>query len=345
MKKNITFIAALTMLLMFAGSCSRTERLSIYNWSYYTPHSVIEQFEKEFGVRVIYDEFASNEEMYAKLRAGGSGYDIIFPSQDYTSIMIQQGMLERLDKSLLPNLRNLDPIMMKKANYDPHNDYSVPYYWGLAGIIVNTAMVPDFEKCWSIFARSDLRGRMTMLDDMREVIGGALAHLGFSVNSKNPAEIEAARDHILNHWRPNLAKFDAETFGKGYANGDFWVVHAFPEAVFEEIADNEQLMRDTFFFIPPGGPAYIDNMIILKGSKNVELAHKFINFIHRPEIYAEFADVFGFPATANVPARQHKQGPSWYEIEDLIGRDLTEDLGEALTLYHQAWFDSIRIGN
>ena len=345
MKKTIVFSAALAALLMVIGSCSRGERLSIYNWSYYTPHSVIEQFEKEFGIRVVYDEFASNEEMYAKLRAGGSGYDIIFPSQDYTSIMIKQGMLERLDKSLLPNIRNLDPVMLQKITYDPDLEYSVPYYWGLAGIIVNKAMVPDYEESWSIFARSDLNGRMTMLDDMREVMGGALAYLGFSVNTKDIAEIEAAREHILIHWRPNLAKFDGETFGKGYANGDFWVVHAFPEAVFEEIADNEQLMRDTVFFIPPGGPAYIDNMVILRNSKNRELAHKFMNFIHRPEIYAEFADTFGFPATANVPARELKQGPSWYKIEDLFGRDLTEDLGETLSLYHDAWFNSIRIGN
>jgi len=345
MKKKIVLIMGLAVLVLLAGSCSRREKLSIYNWSYYTPQSVIEQFEKEFNVRVIYDEFASNEEMFAKLMAGGSGYDIVFPSQDYTSIMIQRGMLARLDRSLLPNLQHLDPIMLQKATYDPNMNFSVPYYWGLAGIIVNTARVPDFEKCWSIFARTDLAGRMTMLDDMREVMGGALAHLGFSVNSTNPEEIEAARNHINTHWRPNLSKFDSETFGKGYANGDFWVVHAFPEVVYEEIMDNPQLMRDTLFFIPPGGPAYIDNMVILANSRNIELAHKFINFIHRPEIYAEFADEFGFPATANVAARRYKQGPAWYEIEDLLGRDLTMDLGEALRIYHDAWFNSIRIGN
>jgi spermidine/putrescine transport system substrate-binding protein len=345
MKKNIVLGVALAALVFLTGSCTRRETLSIFNWSYYTPQAVIEQFEREFGVRVIYDEFASNEEMFAKLMAGGAGYDIVFPSQDYTAIMIHHGMLERLDHSLLPNLKHLDPVMLQKKTYDPDMNYSVPYYWGLAGIIVNTAMVPNFEKCWSIFARADLRGRMTMLDDMREVMGGALAHLGFSVNSTNPAEIEAARAYINANWRPNLAKFDSETFGKGYANGDFWVVHAFPEVVYEEIEDNPQLMRDTVFFIPPGGPAYIDNMVILRNSRNVELAHKFINFIHRPEIYAAFADEFGFPATANVPARDYKQGPSWYELEDLIGRDLTMDLGEALGLYHDAWFNSIRIGN
>ena len=336
----------LAALVMAAFSCKGRERLYIYNWSYYTPHSVIEQFEKEFGVKVIYDEFASNEELYAKLKTGASGFDIIFPSQDYVSIMINQGMLEKIDKSLIPNLKNIDPIVLEKATYDPAMDYSVPYYWGAAGIAVNTAMVPDYEKDWSVFGRQDLSGRMTMLDDMREVIGNALAHLGYSVNSKNPAEIEAAKNLVNNHWKPNLAKFDSEAFGKGYANNEFWVVHAFAEVVYEEIADNEQLINDTVFFIPPqNGPGYIDNMCILKDAKNKELAHKFINFIHRPEIYAEFCDEFGFPATVNVPARQYKQGAAWYQIEDLLGRELPEDLGSDMALYNDAWFNSIRVGN
>jgi len=344
------FLALLAAFIMpamvFGGGGSAKGRLYIYNWTYYTPDSVIEKFEREHGVKVIYDEFASNEDMYAKLRTGGSGYDIVFPTGDYVSIMIQQNMLERIDRSKIPNLRNIDPVVLQKAVYDPNMDFSVPYYWGAAGVIVNTARVPNYQESWSIFSRSDLRGRMTMLDDMREVMGDALAHLGFSVNSKNPQEIEAAKNLINNEWKPNLTKFDAEAFGKGFANGEFWVVQGYAEVVFEEIADNEQLIKDTKFFIPPkGGPAYLDSMCILKGAKNADLAHKFIDFIHRPEIYAEFCDIFGFPATVNVPARQHKQGDSWYEIEDLAHTELKEDVGAALELYNNAWFNSIRAGN
>jgi spermidine/putrescine transport system substrate-binding protein len=318
----------------------------VYNWSYYTPPSVIEKFEKEYKVRVVLDEYASNEEMYTKLRSGGSGYDLVFPSQDYVSIMINQGMFEKIDKSLIPNLSNIDSTIFGKITYDPTMEYSVPYYWGAAGIIVNTGKVPDYEKSWAIFGRSDLRGRMTMLDDMREVMGDALVHLGYSVNSKSAREIEAARDLINNQWKPNLTKFDADAFGKGYANGEFWVVQGYAEVVYEEILDDEQLMRDTVFFIPPqGGPGYIDSMCILKGSKNKELAHKFIDFIHRPEIYAEFCDFFGFPATANAPARRFIEGPTWYQQTDIAGTELKDDLGAALELYNNAWFNSIRAGN
>jgi spermidine/putrescine transport system substrate-binding protein len=320
-------------------------RLYIYNWTYYTPDSVIEKFEEEYGVEVIYDEFASNEEMYAKLQAGGSGYDVIFPSGDYVSIMVNQGMLEKIDKSKLSNLGNVDPLVLQKATYDPNMDYSVPYYWGAAGIAVNSAKVPNFEKSWSIFGRSDLKGRMTMLDDMREVLGDALVHLGYSVNTSNPEEIAAARDVVNNSWKPNLTKFDAEAFGKGYANGDFWVVQGYAEVVYEEIVDDEELIRNTVFFIPPeGGPAYIDSMCILKGARNLDLAYKFIDFIHRPEIYAEFTDVFGFPATANIPARALKADAPLYTAEDIVNTELKDDVGEALELYNDAWFNSIRVG-
>jgi spermidine/putrescine transport system substrate-binding protein len=349
MKRNIIFLVMAAALIMpatiFGKGGSDRNKLYIYNWTYYTPDSGIEKFEKEYGVQVIYDEFASNEDMYAKLKAGGSGYDIVFPSGDYVSIMIQQNMLEKIDKSKVPNLKNVDPAVLKKATYDPAMEYSVPYYWGAAGITVNTARVPNFERSWSIFGRKDLRNRMTMLDDMREVMGDALVYLGYSVNSKNPRQIAEARDLINNVWKPNLTKFDAEAFGKGYANGDFWVVQGYAEVVFEEIADNPQLMKDTVFFIPSeGGPAYIDSMCILKGSKNIDLAHQFIDFIHRPEIYAEFVDSFGFPATANIPARGHKTGNSWYSAEDIAHTELKDDLGAGLELYNEAWFNSIRAG-
>jgi spermidine/putrescine transport system substrate-binding protein len=358
LRARLAVLCLSALALFLQAGCEKKERLYIYNWTYYTPESVIEKFEREYNVTVIYDEFASNEDMYAKimatnrkgligllLRLFGRGYDIVFPSADYVSIMIQQDMFEKIDRSKIPNLTNVDPVVLQYTQYDPQMDYSVPYYFGAAGVIVNTARVPDYEKSWSIFARNDLNGRMTMLDDMREVMGDALAFLGYSVNTVVPSQITEARNLINNSWKPNLVKFDADSFGKGYANGDFWVVQGYPEVVFEEIADNPRLIAETVFFFPKeGGPAYIDSMCILKGSKNIELAHKFIDFIHRPEIYAEFADAFGFPATANIPARMYKTGPSWYSAEDLSNVELKIDVGSYLDLYNNAWFNSIRVG-
>ena len=135
MKTKIPFLAVTLIIAgsLIAGSCSgNSDKLYIYNWTYYIPDSIIEQFEEEYGVTVIYDEYASNEEMFAKLRAGGGGYDLVFPSEDYVSIMISHGMLRKLDKSQLSNMDNLDPRVLNKVISDPNMDYSVPYYFGAA---------------------------------------------------------------------------------------------------------------------------------------------------------------------------------------------------------------------
>ena len=349
MKRKVIFFAVLAAVVLSASvfvGCGSEQKLYVYNWAYYTPPSVVEKFEKEYKVQVVLDEYASNEEMYAKFKTGGGGYDLVFPSQDYTTIMIKQEMLEKIDKSLIPNIKNIDPFVLTKTTYDTSMEFSVPYYWGAAGVLVNTSKVPDYEKSWSIFSRRDLKGRMTMLDDMREVMGDALVHLGYSLNTTNPKEIEEARDYINKEWKPNLTKFDAEAFGKGYANGEFWVVQGYAEIVFEEIAENEQLQKDTVYFIPPqGGPAYIDSFCIPKGAKNKELAHKFIDFVHRPEIYAEFCDYFGFPSAVNIPAREYIEGPTYYQVEDFSHTTLKNELGEALELYNDAWFNHIRAGD
>jgi spermidine/putrescine transport system substrate-binding protein len=356
--KNVIFLAVLAALAVavsagnvceiYESPSGGGERLYIFNWTYYTPDSVIEKFEKEYGVTVIYDEFASNGEMFARLRAEGGRYDVVFPSGDYVSLLINEGMLERIDKSKLSNLGNIDPSVLQKATYDRRMEYSVPYYFGAAGIIVNTARVPDFERSWSVFGRQDLRGRMTVVDNMREVMGGALAFLGCSVNTRKPVEIAAARDLINNIWKPNLTGFDADySFGRRYANGDLWVVYGYAEVVFEEITGDTRLMRDTVFFVPEeGGPAYIDSMCIPKGAGNIDLAHTFINFIHRPDIYAEFVDTFRFPSAVNVPARRHKTGGSCYSEKDLAVTEILDDPGgAAIEYYNDAWFGSIRVGD
>jgi len=181
-----------------------------------------------------------------------------------------------------------------------------------------------------------------MLDDMREVMGDALSFLGFSVNTKNPAEIEKAKNLINNEWKPNLLKFDAEAFAKAFAAEEIWVAQGYAENIFAELPESE--WSKVAFFIPQsGGPAYIDSMVILKGSKNIELAHKFIDFIHRPEIYAEFCDTFGFPITLNIAARSYQKRTPLYNATELLNTEIKEDLGTALDLYNKAW-EEIKIG-
>ncbi|MCX7024196.1 MAG: extracellular solute-binding protein [Spirochaetes bacterium] len=318
------------------------KKLYIFNWTYYTPDSVIEKFEKEFGVDVVYDVFDSNETMYSKLEAGGAGYDIVFPSADYVTIMAKQGMLQGIDKARLANWKNVDPGLVAKAVYDPGCEYSVPYYMGASGVAVNRKAVGTYDKSWSVFARKDLKGKMCMLDDMREVLGDALKFKGMSVNETDPAKVKAAADLVAKEWKPNLLKFDAEAFGKSFAQGEVVVAQGYAEVIFAEL--EETRWGEVDFFIPKeGGPLYIDSMVLLKGSKNVDLAYKFMDFIHRPEIYAEFCDYFRFPATANVPARGLLKTTPHYTVDQLGNCELKLDLGEDLAIYNQVWQD-IKVG-
>lgn len=322
--------------------------LYVFNWIQYVPDSVIEKFKKEFGVDLVYDTFASNEEMFTKLKAGGSGYDVVFPGADYASIMIKEGMVEKLDKGLLPDVvANVDKKISALKLFDPADDYSVPYFTGCAGLIVNKEKVGAFEKSWSILERKDLKGKISLLDDIREVLGVALRYNGFSPNSVDPAQIAQAKATVLK-WKGNLLKFDSESMGKTFASGDSWVTHTYAENVWLELvadpSDYDKLAAKYEFFIPKeGGLAYMDTMVILKDAPHKDLAYKFIDFIHRPEIYAEIADYIRVPCSNTAARAVTKYKPN-YSLEDVLKQELKADVGEGLKVWNTAW-DEIRAGS
>lgn len=336
-------IASMAALVFVVGCGSKTggkQKLFIYNWTYYIPDEVLKEFEQRYNVSIIYDMYASNEEMFAKLKAGGTGYDLVFPSGDYVSIMIRENMLEKLDKSKLSNFTHLDSSVLPKIKFDTACQYSMPYIMGAAGVSVNKKKVSEYEKSWNIFGREDLRGRLTLLDDMREVLGAALRTLGYSVNSVNPEELQKAKEVVMK-WKPNIVKFDAEAFGKGFAAGEFWTVHGYAENVFLEL--DSTMISDVEYFIPQEGSAmYMDNIVMLKNAKNKEIAYQFMNFIHEPKIYAKIVDFLMLPSI-NVPARNLRTKKPKYEIEDLRNSEFKEDLGENLELYNKIW-QEIRVG-
>jgi spermidine/putrescine transport system substrate-binding protein len=333
-------IAAVALSTLFGCGPSKP-KLYIYNWTYYIPEEVVKEFQKRYGVKVVYDMYASNEEMYAKLKISGGKYDLVFPSGDYVSIMISEGMLEEIDKSRVANFANLDESVLPLIKFDPGLKYSFPYAMGTAGISVNKKSFPDYKKSWRILEDPALKGRITMLDDMREVLGAALKTLGYSVNSTDTAELMQAKDLVM-EWKKSVVKFDSEAFGKGFAAGEFWAVQGYAENVFSELDENAA--KDAEFFIPEeGGPMYMDNMVILKGAKNIDLAYQFINYIHEPAVYAKIMDFFMLPSI-NVPARTHMKVKPHYQIEDMLkNSEFKEDLGGSLELYNKIW-QEIRVG-
>lgn len=336
-------IALFAVALLAFGSCGkRLPTLHVYNFTVYMPSEVLREFENRFGAKVVYEEYTSNEEMLAKLQSGASGYDVVFPSGDHVSIMSRLNLLAELDKSKIPNMKNLDGASLKKIRFDAGNRFSVPYIMGAAGIAVNREKVKNYPRSFKIFDRADLKGRMTLLDDMREIFGAALKLKNHSVNTTNLAELQEAKAAVL-AWKKNIQRFDADSFGKAFAGGEFWVVSGYAENVFRAMAGDSAMRANTDFFLPEeGGSMYMDNMVILKTSKQKELAHAFINFIHEPEIYARIANYFELPSI-NRAAETFITNKPHYRLEDLSRFEFKEDLGPSVELYNRLW-QEVRVG-
>ncbi len=274
--------AALAALV--AAGCAKPgpKTLHVYTWADYIKPEVVQRFEKEHGCKIVIDTFDSNEAMYAKLKAGASGYDIVTPSSYMVAIMAQQGMLEELDRRRLPNLANVDPEYLKIA-LDPEMKHSVPYMLTNTGFAYLKGKVKDVEPSWSVFDRPDLKGRMTMLNDMRETIGAALKSLGYSLNTTDDRQLEQARDVVI-RWKKNLAKFESEQYKSGIASGEFLLVHGYSGDILQARGEN----ADVVFVAPREGLSVAcDDLVILKGARARDLAHAFINFLHDPEVAAE----------------------------------------------------------
>jgi len=276
-------LLSIVTLGVLAAGCHREKPvLHVYNWADYIKPELVQRFEKEHGCRVVVDTFDSNEAMYAKLKAGAAGYDLIYPSAYMMDIMQQQGMLQPLDHRLLPNLANLDPewhAFIKDTAYTQ----SVPYMISYTGLGWRKSKLPDFTPSWRVFERADLKNRMTMLNDMRETIGAGLKTLGYSMNSTDDAQLAAARDLVIK-WKHNLAKFENEQYKSGIASGEFTVVQGYSGDVMQVIGEN----ADVAFAVPvEGASVACDVMAIPKDAKQVALAHAFINFLHEPKVAAE----------------------------------------------------------
>jgi len=337
MAKKLFVVFLLILVLAACGEKKEAveQKLYIYNWAEYIPTEVYKEFEKETGIKIVEDTYSTNEELFTKLKAGGDGYDLVVPSADYYEIMMKENMLEKIDKSKISTFQNIDSsILEKMREFDPQNDYGVPYVIGPTIIAINTDFVKEYPDDYSIFEREDLRGKMTLLDDMREVMTAALAMEGYPQTVSDETAIAKAADRIKK-WKENIAKFDSESFGKGYATGEFWVVQGYIDNITREL-DDEMLKKTKLLLPSTGGVAYIDSFCILKKAPHKEAAHKFIEYIHRPEVYAKIADYLSCPSL-NVPAREKMETDPVFDIEELKKAQILRDIHETLELQNKYW--------
>ncbi|WP_395718748.1 spermidine/putrescine ABC transporter substrate-binding protein [Prosthecobacter sp.] len=322
-------------LLLAVSACAQT--LHIYTWADYVSPEVVEKFEKQHGCKVVVDTFDSNESMYAKLKAGATGYDLVFPTAYMIQVMNAQGMLAKLDHTKVPNLPNIDPAVLAKVT-DKTMEHSVPYTFAYAAIAVRKDKIKDAEASWAMFDRPALAGRVTLLDDMRESIGAALKSLGHSINTRDEAHLAAARD-VLIRWKKNIARFDNEGYKAGIDSAEFHLVHGYSGDLFQVQMENPKVE----ILIPREGVTIgCDEMVIPKTAKQAELAHAFINFVLDPAIAAENMEWMGYycpnkPALEKVSPEFLKNPAITIPAELQAKCEVIEDLGPDLAKYSKVW--------
>ncbi|GBG10955.1 spermidine/putrescine ABC transporter substrate-binding protein [Paenibacillus agaridevorans] len=271
--------------------------LTIYNWGDYIDPELIKQFEKESGIKVIYQTFDSNEAMMTKIKQGGTTFDVAVPSEYAISKMKEDDLLLKIDHGKLPNLKHIDPDFMN-LSFDPDNAYSVPYFWGTVGIIYNPKMVGDLTfDSWEDLWDESLRNNIFLLDGAREVMGMGLNSLGYSLN-----------DTIQEHLQEALAKLSELTPNvKAIVGDEIKMLIANEEAAAGLVwsGDASEIMdqnEDLDYVVPQeGSNLWFDNMVIPKTASNLEGAHAFINFMLDPEVAAQNTEYVGY-STPNKEA-------------------------------------------
>jgi len=329
---------------VLAGCAPSKPELHIYTWSDYIAKDVITAFEQKNDCRVVVDTFDSNEAMFAKLKAGSTGYDIIMPSSYQIPLMVRNGMIRELDHAKLPSVRKNFDASYATCILDPSFKYSVPYavtYTGLAYRKDKIGSAPIDS--WNVYGTAAMKGRMSLLADMRETIGAALRTLGYSLNSTKQEEIDKAVA-LVSQWKKNIAKFDNEQYKTAIASGEWFVGHGYSSDIIQIMLEDENIG----FSLPKEGFVIaFDEMVIASDAKQVELAHKFIDFCYDPDIAAQnMTDVCApMPVAQAFPKLEEK-------LRKLVVLDpATLKRGEVLTdfsdqpevhkMYVKAW-DKIR---
>lgn len=312
-------------------------KLNIYIWSAYLPKEVIDKFAADTGIKVNFDTYDSNEALLEKLQSGVADYDLVVPSDYMVKILVAEKLIQPLDHAKLPNIANLDPRFLDKK-FDPKNQYSLPYFWGTTGFGYNKQKLGALDSWQAIFDPKN-KGRILMLDDMREVFGAALKSMGKSLNETDPAVLKQAAD-LLKKQKKLVATYNSGDFANILAAGDVDIAHGYNGQLAEVVAKEPEKLA---YVVPKeGATLWMDNVCIPAKARNLENAYRFLDYIMDPKVNAEIVNGVSY-ASANVPAKQFIKpeilsDASIYPADEVIGRcEFLEDIGDTTTLLDQYW--------
>lgn len=343
MRRIVSLLFAVAMAFVMSGCGKEKPTLHLFCWADYVAPELIAKFEKENGCKIVYDTFDSNEALLAKLQAGATGYDLIFPSHYVLDMLANKGLISQLDHTRLEMLDRLDKEVLAKLP-DPECEFSVPYMLSYTGIGYNNEVLKDIEPSWGLFNRTDLNRRACMLDDKREVIGAALIYLGFDPNSTDTDELAKAMD-VIRGWMRNVCKLENEQYKNGIASREFTLVMGYSGDIAQVVEENPHVT----FAIPKEGTAMsCDVLAIPSSARNIDLAYKFINFIHDPANAAENMEFTQYlcPNTeaCGMASEELKANPAVFVDKDVFAKcRFINDQGENEHLFNEMW-DDIKAG-
>ena len=292
-------ILFVTLVGLAAPLAATAEELNLFAWSEYVPQGVLDGFTKATGIQVNYETYASNEEMLAKLVSGAAAYDVIQPSEYTIEALVKEKQLLKLDHAKLPNLKNIGKEYYGLA-YDPKLAHSVPYMQGTVGIVINTEKVKDPVTGYTDFFQPKYKGRLVVLDDALEIVTWGLATQGVGPDGVNKANLEKVRP-VLAKWLPLVKVYDSDSPKTALLNGDvdLGIVWSGEGA----ILINEGGSKFTYVLPSDGAHMFIDSLAIPTTAQNVPAAHKFIDYLLRPEVSVKISADFPY-TNPNVEARK-----------------------------------------
>ena len=263
-----------------SAEVSEAKEVNLSIWGNYISPELQAQFEKETGIKINISNYSSNEELLAKVQMGSSGIDVAVPSDYMVEVMSKMNLLEALNPDQISNKTLIDPQFLKQ-NYDPENKFSLPYIWTTAGIAVNRDLYKGPIKSWKdLLENPQLKGKFALLDDVRETLGAALKMNGFSVNSTNPEEINKAKATLLKA-KKNVKMFASDTIDI-LNNKEVAAAQTYSSDALQ--AADKSPGKIEYIIPEEGGTFAIDNLVIIKGAKHPEAAHKLINFLLSEQI-------------------------------------------------------------
>ena len=328
--RKIKFIAAILIAVSMTGiilplfsSCDGNRQVvNVFNWGEYISDAsgdinVLKEFERETGIKVNYTTYATNEELYSKLKSSNANYDIIIPSDYMIGRLINEDMLEPINFDNIPNYQYIMDDY-KDLNFDPSNQYSVPYTWGTVVLIYNAKFVTKPVDSWDILWDEDYSGRIAMFNNSRDAFGIALKRLGYSINTTDINELERAKEDLIKQKDLLQGYYMDEIFNK-MGSEELWIAPYYAGDALYMMEDNPNLDAA---YPKEGTNRFVDSMCIPKGARNKENAEKFINFMARPDIAAANSEYIGY-STPNQGAyelleEEVKNNPITYPGEEIL---------------------------